>query len=126
MGQKVYVVDTNIILQDIQHLYDISDGGSNIIVIPETVLIELEDKKKLFNELGYHSRSFARLLAKAKTKEVDYKNHFKVVKLLVDTMELHLISKDRYESEMLEHNLAESNDKRIIEIAEIAQQYYIN
>lgn len=124
MGKKVYVVDTNIILQDIQHLYEISDGGSNIIVIPETVLIELEDKKKLFNELGYHSRAFARLLAKAKTKEVDYKKHFKVVKMLLGTLELHLISKDHYEREMLEHNLAESNDKRIIEIAEIAQKYY--
>lgn len=124
MGQKVYVVDTNIILQDIQHLYDISDKGSNIIVIPETVLMELEEKKKLFNELGYHSRAFARLLAKAKTKEVDHKMYFKVVKMVVDTMELHLISKDRYESEMLEHNLSESNDKRIIEIAEIAQHYY--
>ncbi|MFT7879305.1 MAG: PhoH family protein [Sulfurimonas sp.] len=124
MGQKIYVVDTNIILQNIQHLYDISDEGSNIIVIPETVLMELEDKKKLFNELGYHSRSFARLLAKAKTKEVDYKKYFKVVKMRLDTMELHLISKDRYESEMLEHNLAESNDKRIIEIAELAQAYY--
>jgi PhoH-like ATPase len=124
MGQKIYVVDTNIILQNIQHLYDISDGGSNIIVIPETVLMELEEKKKLFNELGYHSRAFARLLAKAKTKEVDYKKHFKVVKMFLDTMELHLISKDQYESEMLEHNLAESNDKRIIEIAEVAQHYY--
>jgi PhoH-like ATPase len=124
MGKKVYVIDTNIILQDIQRLYDISDDGSNIIVIPETVLIELEDKKKLFNELGYHSRAFARLLAKAKTKEVDYKKQFKVVKMLLGRLELHLISKDNYESEMLEHNYAESNDKRIIEIAELAQKYY--
>lgn len=124
MAQKVYVLDTNIILHNTQHLFDISDGGSNIIVIPETVLMELEDKKKLFNELGYNSRQFARLLAKAKTKEVDYKKQFKVVKMVYDTMELHLISKDHYESEMLEHNIAESNDKRIVEVAEVAQRYY--
>ena len=124
MAKKIYVVDTNIILQNLQHLYDLSDDGSNIIVIPETVLIELEDKKKLGNELGYHSRQFARLLAKAKTKEVDYKKHYKIVKMKYETLELHLISKDQYESEILEHNLAESNDKRIIEIAELAQEHY--
>ncbi len=124
MKQKVYVVDTNIILQNLQHLYNIADRGNNIVVIPETVLIELEDKKKLLDELGYNSREFARLLARAKTKEVDYKKHYKVVKMVVDRMHIHLISKDKYESEMLEHNLAESNDKRIVEVAELAQEYY--
>jgi PhoH-like ATPase len=43
--QKVYVLDTNIILQNIQNIKNLSDGGTNIIVIPETVLLELEDKK---------------------------------------------------------------------------------
>jgi PhoH-like ATPase len=68
MKEKVYVIDTNIILQDLQNLYNVSDNKTNTIVIPETVLIELEDKKKLPNELGYHSREFARLLAKMKIK----------------------------------------------------------
>jgi len=36
MAQKIYVVDTNIILQNIQNLEKLSDNGSNIIVIPET------------------------------------------------------------------------------------------
>jgi PhoH-like ATPase len=124
MSQKVYVIDTNIILQNIHHLHKISDEGSNIIVIPETVLIELEDKKKQLDELGFHSREFARLLANAKTKEVDYRKHFKVVKMFHNTLEMHIIAKDEYASEMLPHNLAESNDKRIIEIAELAQRYY--
>lgn len=124
MNKKVYVVDTNIILQNIQNLLNVSDNGTNIIVVPETVLIELEDKKKLFNELGYQSRQFARYLAKAKIKEIDYKKEFKVVKLLNNQVELHIISKDKYESEFIEHNIAESNDKRIIEIAEVAKNYY--
>jgi PhoH-like ATPase len=124
MGQKVYVLDTNVVLQDIQNLYNICEDGANIVVIPETVLVELEDKKKLFNELGFYSREFARLLAKMKTKEIDYKSNFKVVKMINDKIELHIISKDIYESEMLVHNLAESNDKRIIEIASLAQEYY--
>lgn len=124
MAQKVYVLDTNIILQNLKNIIEISDNGTNIVVIPETVLVELEDKKKLFNELGYQSRQFARYLAKTKIKEVDYKKDFKVVKLIDENIEIHIISKDRYKSEMLEHNLAESNDKRIIEVAEIAKEYY--
>ncbi len=124
MSKKVYVVDTNVILQNIQNIFNISDGGTNIVVVPETVLIELEDKKKLFNDLGYYSRAFARFLASTKTKEVDFKRNYKVVKMYKDEIEVHIISKDVYESEMLEHNIAESNDKRIIEVAQIAQEYY--
>ena len=81
--KKVYVLDTNIILQNLQNLYKISDNKTNHIVIPETVKnFELEEKKKLVNELGFYSREFMRLLAKMKIKEVDYKLGFKVVKLL--------------------------------------------
>jgi len=124
MKEKVYVLDTNIILQNVQNLSRISDNSTNNIVIPETVLLELEDKKKLTNELGYYSREFARLLAKMKIKEVDYKTGFKVVKLYNDELTLHIISKDKYESEIEQVHLSESNDKRIIEVAAIAQEYY--
>ncbi len=40
---KVYVLDTNIILHNTNFIKELCDGGNNIIVIPETVLIELED-----------------------------------------------------------------------------------
>jgi PhoH-like ATPase len=124
MKEKIYVVDTNIILQNLQNLYKISDNGTNVIVVPETVLFELEDKKKLTNELGYQSREFARLLAKMKIKEVDHKSNFKVVKYFNDELQLHVIAKDKYESEIEQVHLSESNDKRIIEVAAIAQEYY--
>ncbi len=124
MKDKVYVLDTNIILQNVQNLKKISDDSTNTIVIPETVLLELEDKKKLTNELGYYSREFARLLANMKIKEVDYKLGFKVVKLFNDDLTLHIISKDVYESEIEQTHISESNDKRIIEVAAIAQDYY--
>lgn len=123
-ARKIYVVDTNIILQDINNLGRLCDNGSNIIVVPETVLLELEDKKKLMNELGYYAREFARLLAKMKIKEVDYKKNYKVVKLIGETLTLHIISKDAYDTDIEQHFLSESNDKRIIEVAEISQQYY--
>ena len=124
MKEKVYVLDTNIILQNLQNLYKISDNKTNHIVIPETVLLELEDKKKLVNELGYYSREFARLLAKMKIKEVDYKLGFKVVKLFNDEINLNIISKDKYDTVIEQIHISESNDKRIIEVASIAQEYY--
>ncbi|MGM0624106.1 MAG: PhoH family protein [Campylobacterota bacterium] len=123
MTQKVYVLDTNIILQNIQNIQNLSDNGSNILVIPETVLLELEDKKKLPNELGFYSREFARFLAAAKVKEVDYKQNYKVVKLYNDTILIHIIAKDSYEQSFSE-NISENNDKKIIEVAALAREYY--
>ncbi len=124
MKEKIYVIDTNIILQNIKNLYKVSDKRSNIIVVPETVLFELEDKKKLPNELGYYSREFARLLAKMKMKEVDHKDGYKVVKYFNNDLILHIIAKDEYEAQIEQEHLSESNDKRIIEIALTAQEYY--
>ena len=124
MKEKVYVLDTNIILQNLQNLLKISDNKTNHIVIPETVLLELEDKKKLTNELGYYSREFARLLAKMKIKEVDYKLGFKVVKLYNEEINIDIISKDKYDTQIEQVHISESNDKRIIEVAVIAQEYY--
>ncbi len=122
--EKVYVIDTNVVLQNIQNVFNLSDNGSNIVVIPETVLVELEDKKKLHDELGYQSRQFARLLAKATLEDIVLKKEFKIVKLTYENIKIHIISKERYESEMLTHNIAESNDKRIIEVASVAVEYY--
>ena len=123
-SRKVYVLDTNIILQDINNLTRISDSKTNLMVVPETVLMELEDKKKLMNELGFYARSFARLLAKMKIKEVDYKDNYKVVKYMNDDLEIHIIAKDVYETTIEQHILSESNDKRIIEVASLARDHY--
>ena len=124
MARKIYVVDTNIILNDIQTLFRLSEEGTNIIVLPETVLIELEDKKKILGEIGYQARKFARLLARAKVKEAYHNENYKIAKLFIDKLVIHIISKDRYEADIDSAHMNESNDKRIIEIAGIAQNYY--
>ena len=73
MASKIYVLDTNIILHSNHMIKELSDGGNNIIVIPETVLIELENFKKNFTELGFQARTFARMLAASKVGSVDSK-----------------------------------------------------
>ncbi len=124
MSSKVYVVDTNIILNSLNNLFRLSQNGANIIVIPETVLIELEEKKKEIGEIGYQAREFARLLARAKMKESSHKDGYKVAKLLIDSLVIHIFSIDRYESDVDQRYINESNDKRIIEVALVAQKYY--
>lgn len=61
---KYLVLDTNILLMDANNLLLL--GGDDItIVLPETVIDELDSKKSLLNDLGYQAREFARLLSKA-------------------------------------------------------------
>lgn len=124
MADKIYVVDTNVILQNLQNIINLSEEGKNIVVIPEVVMIELEDKKKGLDELGFQARSFARFIAEAKVKEVDHQDGFKVVKLYKNEIALHIITKDKYETHIEINQIAESNDKRIIEVAQIAREYY--
>ena len=124
MSSKIYVLDTNIILHSIQMLKELSDNGNNIIVIPETVLMELESFKKNFTELGFQARSFARLLASSKVTQVDFKNNWRIVKIKKDDINIHLFAKTKYESDIDSNHIDESNDKRIVEIATASQDYY--
>jgi PhoH-like ATPase len=54
---KIYVLDTNVILHDNSCVYQFEEHD---IVVPITVLEELDHFKKETNELGYHSREFGR------------------------------------------------------------------
>jgi PhoH-like ATPase len=45
---NVYVLDTNIILNDANDIFTISQEGNNLIVLPETVIDELDTKKTGF------------------------------------------------------------------------------
>ena len=92
MKEKVYVLDTNIILQNLQNLYKISDNKTNHIVIPETVLLELEDKKKLSNELGYYSREFARLLSDAEVIDMhSVADDYKIIKIKINIASMFIL-----------------------------------
>lgn len=124
MSSKIYVLDTNIILHNSHMLKELSGGGHNIIVIPETVLMELENFKKNFTELGFQARQFARMLATCKVSQVDIKNECRIVKLKLDDINIHLFAKIKYACDLDSNHLDESNDKRIVEIANTAQEYY--
>jgi len=54
--EKVYVLDTNIILNDHENVELLSNKSENLIVIPETVLDEIDTKKSGFDEINFQAR----------------------------------------------------------------------
>jgi PhoH-like ATPase len=57
--KKIYVLDTNVLLQDPRAIYSFDD---NEIIIPAVVLEELDSKKRYMDEIGRNARYFSRLL----------------------------------------------------------------
>ena len=68
--RKVYVLDTNVLLHDPQALYRFEE---NDLVIPMTVIEEIDRFKKDMSEIGRNARHFSRLLdsLRRKAKLVD-------------------------------------------------------
>jgi len=57
--KKIYVLDTNVLLQDPQAVFAFED---NEVVIPAVVLEEIDSKKRNADEIGRNARNVARLL----------------------------------------------------------------
>ncbi|WP_400163165.1 PhoH family protein [Brevibacillus sp. TJ4] len=57
--KKIYVLDTNVLLQDPRAMFAFAD---NEIVIPAVVLEEIDSKKRYMDEIGRNARYVARLL----------------------------------------------------------------
>ncbi|MGE5704266.1 MAG: PIN domain-containing protein, partial [Clostridia bacterium] len=57
--KKIYVLDTNVLLQDPLAIFSFHD---NEIVIPAVVLEEVDSKKRYMDEIGRNARHVARLL----------------------------------------------------------------
>ncbi len=57
--KKIYVLDTNVLLQDPNAVFAFED---NEVVIPAVVLEEIDSKKRLADELGRNARFTSRLL----------------------------------------------------------------
>jgi len=111
---KHLVLDTNILLLDSTNLYTLSNRGEYVIVLPDTVIQELDSKKTLMEEIGYHARRTSSMLADAKLLNVDRMHDRVVISAEYNALEysvhLLLISKHAYRDD--------KNDLKIIEVAE--------
>lgn len=119
---KVYVLDTNIILNDANNLYVISQGGSNTIVLPETVIDEIDSKKSGFDEINFQAREFARILSEAKVEKYEDRDEGTVVSVLVKGLKVDIISLKKYEVSGLDKSIV--NDRKIILVAKYAKEFY--
>ena len=124
MFDKFYVIDTNIILEDFTNISKISQDSMNLIIIPETVLDELDSKKSGFEEINFQARNFARMLENAKiNKSLDINNH-KIVRVEINSIKIDIISKTTYEVNNKNTSLNIYNDRKILEIATFANDNY--
>ena len=115
MPKNKLVLDTNIILLDAHNL--ITLGGENtIVVLPETVIDELDAKKEGRTELAYQAREFGRLLTAATTEEVRLGDTMVTTILSLEGVTIHVIALDEYNIPMDTHPKV-INDRKIIEVA---------
>jgi PhoH-like ATPase len=118
------VLDTNILLLDANNI-TVLNTGSDIIVLPETVLDEIDNKKSLLDELGYQAREVGRLLTRA-TKLPDASifddDGITVIRLQLDNTEIHIVSCLSYNIDTSDPKTV--NDRKIISIARIYHQKF--
>jgi len=126
---RKYLVDTNIILEDVKSLFSLYENGKNAVIITDVVLNELESKKTLQEDIGFNARWFFRAIngnngkqyktiKGSKVKSGDYCRQFKLN--IDDDMKckIYVISRTDY------NDYSESGSaKNDMKISEIANDY---
>lgn len=63
--KKIYVLDTNVLLQDPMSIYSFEE---NDVVIPAVVLEELDSKKRHMDEIGRNARQVSKMIDRLRSK----------------------------------------------------------
>ena len=121
---KAYSLDTNIILDNATNLITLSDYGKNLIILPETVLDEIDSKKSGFDEINFQARSFSRLLFDAEIKDkktyiIDGSDEqITIIETAVQDTTIYIISKKTYKADSDNVSSSIRNDRKILEITQ--------
>ena len=112
-----YILDTNIILDSVENLLTLSDNNTNTLVIPETVIDELDAKKTGFEDINFNARQFARLLEDSTIVSNEQIGPLHVITTSVDSLDISLkiISKKDYTCDTQTVALNILNDRKILE-----------
>ncbi len=118
---KTYIVDTSVILDDASNIFALSQDGSNKVVIPETVLDEIDAKKSGFGDINFQAREFNRIMDEAvvlgEDDRVFESQNVRTVKVQVGECIFDLVSKSAYKT-LANHDAPNIvNDRKILEIA---------
>lgn len=123
---KVYILDTNIVLNDAKNIYKILDEGRNLVVLPETTLDEIDSKKTGFAEINYQAREFARILSSAEILSSQKDSGLTVTTIALNkerNLIVDIVSKERYDIDKdTEKNII--NDRRILAVASDCKKIY--
>jgi len=106
------VLDTNIILLDANNILTL--GKTNKVVVPDTVLAELDAKKSGFEEINFQSREVARLLEESKVVSNTDTTDANTITINIRGVEIQLVTLKNYVADPLSYG---GNDRRIIEVA---------
>lgn len=107
-------LDTNIILLDANNLLTL--GQTNTIVLPETVLDELDSKKSGHSEIAFQAREFGRLLTKATKLQTIRDGNLIINQLQLHDVNIEVVALAKYpDYSDTEPNII--NDRKIIEVA---------
>lgn len=128
MYEKYYLLDTNILLQDASKLFSLSQDEKNLIILPETVLDEIDSKKNGFDEINFQAREFARILEDALVVNTSQSDNLRIVTLKVTkqnhSVVIDIVSKEDYACEKSSTSLKILNDRKILEVAAALQTHY--
>ncbi|MBP3040602.1 PhoH family protein [Bacillaceae bacterium Marseille-Q3522] len=106
---KIYVLDTNVLLQDPNAIFSFED---NEVVIPAVVLEEIDSKKRYMDEIGRNARQFSRIMDKlrqgGKLHENILLDHGGSVRIELNHRSFH---------QLQEVFLEKNNDNRILAVA---------
>lgn len=119
---KCYVLDTNIILGDAQQILSIGESGKNLIVLPETVIDELDAKKSGLGEINFQAREFGRILGDAEVISTSIESGSTRMRISVKDIVIDIISFDSYNIENADKSVI--NDRKIIEVARFSRDFY--
>ncbi|KMY49315.1 PhoH family protein [Peribacillus loiseleuriae] len=106
---KIYVLDTNVLLQDPYAIFSFED---NQVIIPAVVLEELDSKKRYMDEIGRNARQVSKLIDGFREKG---KLHHGI--LLHNGGELRIELNHRSFHELQEIFIEKTNDNRILAVA---------
>lgn len=129
---KHYVLDTNVILNDAKSIIKFSEKSSNLIILPEIVLDEIDSKKTGFEEINFQAREFARMLSDSqvlnkRTEDIkDGLNRNHIIRIYINgglDITIDIVSKDFYaDSSSFATNII--NDRKILEVTKDCESLY--
>jgi len=113
---KYIVIDTNVPLTDANAILTLGAEPNTVVVIPETVLAELDAKKGGFDEINWQARATARILSGGKITSIVDLPYGTRTTVKVQSQNIYIVALKSYEANSSEYG---GNDQRIIQTAKV-------